>query len=208
MSINRERQTPPQGPTDYLLIERAYGGDHAAFEILVRRYEKPLYHLIARYLGHEKVDDVLQFVLLQCYLALPKLLSTSSEQQRDHSLKPWLFRVARNRCLDEYRKSKSHPQVFFSELDVFDEDERSSTLLTIQDPASSPEEVAEQDEERERICAAIQALPQNFRDIVWLRYTEDLTFLAIGHKLNIAPSAAKTYFYRARSQLRAALTAA
>jgi RNA polymerase sigma-70 factor (ECF subfamily) len=208
MSINLERQTPPQGPTDYLLIERAYAGDHAAFEILVRRYEKPLYHLIARYLGREKADDVLQFVLLQCYLTLPKLLSTSSEPQRDRSLKPWLFRVAQNRCLDEYRKSKCHPQIFFSELDVFDEDERSSPLLAIQDPASLPEEVAEQDDERERICAAIQTLPQKFRDIVWLRYTEDLTFLAIGRKLNIAPSAAKTYFYRARSQLRAALTAA
>src|SRR5216683_2263739 len=98
MSISLERQTPSQELTDYLLIERAYAGDHAAFEVLVHRYEKLLYHLIASYLGREKADDVLQFVLLQCYLALPKLLSTSSVQQRDRSLKPWLFRVARNRC--------------------------------------------------------------------------------------------------------------
>jgi len=56
-----------------------------------------------------------------------------------------------------------------------------------------------------RLRAAIQRLPSALRAVVWLRYTEALSFSEIGQRLHIPPSTAKTYYYRSRSWLRVAL---
>jgi RNA polymerase sigma-70 factor (ECF subfamily) len=53
---------------------------------------------------HDQCYDVLQHVYLQLYLCLPTL-------SRHAPLRPWLFQVARNRCLDELRKRRRRPEV-------------------------------------------------------------------------------------------------
>src|SRR6266581_8205072 len=87
-----------QGVPDGVLVEQALAGDQCAFDILVRRY----HHLLVSYIhafmkDSEQVYDVLQHVFLKLYISLPILLTNVS-------LKAWLFRVARNRCVDELRR--------------------------------------------------------------------------------------------------------
>jgi RNA polymerase sigma-70 factor (ECF subfamily) len=186
------------------LIERAFAGDPTAFELVVSRYQAALYHFIVQCLGNdEQADDVVQFVFLQLYLSIPKLLHTPFFFAEQIPLKFWLFRVARNRSRDELRKKRS---VLFSELEPVEEED-GSILDTLSDPSPLPEEVAEQEDLRERVCFAIQSLPPKFRSIVFLRYKEELSFGEIGHRLNIPQSTAKTYFQRARPLLRALLNA-
>ena len=87
-----------QGVPDGVLVEQALAGDQCAFEILVRRYHRPLVSYIYGFIkDSEQVYDVLQHVFLKLYVSLPILLTNVS-------LKGWLFQVARNRCLDELRR--------------------------------------------------------------------------------------------------------
>jgi RNA polymerase sigma-70 factor (ECF subfamily) len=96
------------------LLKLAQSGNTAAFETLVDRYCIPLHRFIARYFAdYDQRCDVLQQVLIQFYLSLPDL-------RTDGTIQAWLFRVARNRCVDELR----HRNVSnFSELATGEDDE-------------------------------------------------------------------------------------
>jgi RNA polymerase sigma factor (sigma-70 family) len=178
------------------LIVRAQAGDQGAFETLVERYRAPLYHFISRYFeDYDQRCDVLQQVLIKFYISLPNL-------RTDGALQAWLFRVARNRCLDELRR-RHVPN--FSELAVEgNEDEallREGALVL----APSVEDQVEQHEVQQLLCQVITELPPKYRPIVWLRYTTLLNFGEIGRILHIPEATAKTYFQRAKLRMRQSL---
>lgn len=183
-------------PGDGELIQQAQAGKQVAFEILVERYRSPLYQFIARYFGdYDQRCDVLQQVLIQLYISLPNL-------QTNKSLQAWLFRVARNRCLDELR----HRHVpNFTELTGEGSEDELFFPEGAQDMAPSVEDEVMQHEMQQILCEAISTLPQKYRPIVWLRYTTLFNFGEIGRILNIPEATAKTYFQRAKLKLRQSL---
>lgn len=182
--------------TDAALTRLALGGDNAAFERLVQRYTAPLLSFIYRFLGdHDLALDVLQHVFIQLYTMLPTL-------RIDKPLKSWLFQVAHNRCLDEVRRKHAIP---FSQLEPGNEDEELSLLIAIPDPHPLPEEMAERHDLRQSILQAINTLPPKYRSVVMLRYLRELSFLEIGKTLHMPEATAKTYFQRAKVQLRGVL---
>jgi RNA polymerase sigma factor (sigma-70 family) len=193
-------QVLPSELPDYLLVQQASTNDQEAFEALVQRYQNMLQHYASAQLGYERAQDIVQFVLLQLYLAMPKLKEAYSSQQNHHSLKPWLFRVTRNRCIDELRKNKRQASLF-SELEG-DDDENTSLLASILDPTPLPEKQVEEKERCDQIYHALQVLSPTMRAIVLLR-NEGLTFATIAQRLKMHPITAKTYFHRARVKLRA-----
>lgn len=182
--------------TDAVLARQAIGGDNAAFERLVQRYTTPLLSFIYRFLGdHDLALDVLQHVFIQLYTLLPTL-------RTDKPLKSWLFQVAHNRCLDEVRRKHAIP---FSQLEQGNDDEELSLLTAIPDTRPLPEEMAERSDLRRSIMQAIDALPPKYRSVVMLRYTRELSFMEIGQTLHMPEATAKTYFQRAKVQLRGVL---
>jgi len=203
MNRRLAQPTRQQELSDRLLIEHACAGDDAAFAILVQRYHGQVYRLVCACLDGDEADDVVQFVWVQFYRFLSTLQSNPPSRWSETSLRSWLLRVARNRCLDERRWRKRHSQFFFSALQDAGEEE---VLTALPDPTPLPEEQAEQQEEQERLCAAIRMLPPRARTIVWLRYTEELSFSDIGCRLQIPTSVVKTAFYRACAKLRASLS--
>lgn len=176
---------------DCNLAQQAVQGDERAFEALVYRYDSYLFGFILRILGdYDRASDVYQQVLCQFYTSLAGL-------SLDKPLKPWLFRVAYNRCIDETRRKQP---VYFSEM--AGGEERESELHQIVDQKASPELQAEQHDLQSYLLQAISQLPRHYQPIVLLRYTAQLTFPEIGRALKIPASTAKTYFHRASSRLR------
>src|SRR5260370_17448530 len=113
--------------SDNELAHQSLVGNHDAFEVLVRRYERLLFRLIYRYVGeYQEAHDVLQQVWLQLFLSLPKLYPNVH-------LKPWLFTVAHNRSLDVLRRKRL---LTFSEVETRNEEDETAFLNTI--PAMSP----------------------------------------------------------------------
>jgi RNA polymerase sigma factor (sigma-70 family) len=180
------------------LVKQAAAGDQYAFEALTQRYQGLLLRYINSYLrDYDQAHDVLQQVLLQLYLCLPTL--TASE-----SLKPWLLQVARHRCIDELRKRKMRQVMHFSDLERNTEED-TSPLADLPDPQPLPEEYAEYHDLQRTLWRAIQALPPVLRAVALLRCTEYLPFSQIGQTLHMPEGTAKTYFQRAKAQLRIAL---
>lgn len=189
--------------SDQDLIVQTLAGDEQAFSALIERYHLPLYNFIRRCLKeYEWSSDVLQFVLLQLYLSLPKLQHSLYSTRTKSPLKAWLFQVAWNRCVDERRKQRS---LLFCELDSWDEREEFSLVNIIPDDDPLPEVIAEQHELQTVLRQAIRHLPPHFRAVVLLRYTRELSFREIGLALQMPENTAKTYFQRARPLLQAAL---
>ena len=186
----------PSDLTDDVLVQRAHVGDQGAFEILVDRYNVSLFRLISHLVRDEHLaHDVLQHVFLQLYHSLPTL-------QAGGTLKAWLYQVARHRCIDELRRKRP---IFFSEIASVPDGDEFSPLTTLLDPDRQPEEQVELHELRQQLLEAIEALPPHFRRVVLVRYATQSSFREIGQALNIPAATAKTYFNRARKQLRTLL---
>jgi RNA polymerase sigma factor (sigma-70 family) len=182
--------------SDDTLVAQSLKNDERAFELLFQRYSSTIFKFIFRYFGdYDMACDVMQQVFLQLYLSLPKL-------DTRRPLKNWLFQVARNRCLDELRKKRL---IHLSELEAEEDEEEKSALYMIRDPRPLPEEVSEQHEQQSYLLNAIKGLPPNFRSVVYLRYTSQMSFAEIGKQLGIPETTAKTHFHRARQLLRASL---
>ena len=191
--------TPVPGVPDGVLVGQALTGDERAFATLVERYQDPLLGYIRGMLKDgEQSSDVLQQVLLQLYISLPTL-------NRQTRLNGWLFRVAHNRCIDELRKRYRSNVVCFSALERESTEEELSPVERIADSQPLPEEVVVQQDLHDRLRRAIDVLPPKVRRVVHLRCGRDLSFAEIGRLLKMPETTAKTYFYRARPLLGAAL---
>jgi len=197
MEMRERTRTPRPAMTDSILCQHYLAGDQQAFEVLVQRYSGPLFTFIRRFLGgeYDAASDILQQVMFQLYLSLPKL-------RTGEPLKAWLYQVARNRCLDELRRKRAIP---FSELEKGTEEEEQPLLDTMQDLSPLPEEVVERREVQESLLKAIRALPPKFRAVVLLRYASQLSYAEIGRLLHMQEATVKTYFQRAKPLLKVGL---
>jgi RNA polymerase sigma factor (sigma-70 family) len=183
---------------DSILVQQALAGDQKAFEALVNRYQAPLFQLIYHYIReYHEAHDVLQHVWLQLYLSLATLRPTGH-------LKPWLFKVARNRCIDVLRRKRF---LFFSEIVAEDDDDGESSLVPLPATSLTSEELAELDDLQLCIQRAIKLIPVQYQTVVWHYYVTDMSFPEIGRTLNIPASTAKARFQRAKPFLRAVLGA-
>jgi len=181
--------------TDAVLAKQVLSGDQEAFELLVRRYNTPLFNFICRFLGdYDLACDVLQQVFLRFYTSLPKLGT-------GEPFKSWLFQVARNCCVDELRR-KHRYAIHFSQLEVENSEGELTGLCDIPDPGPLPEEVVERRDLQVLLQQAIETLPPKFRSVVILRYSSQLSFSEIGKSLGMPEATAKTYFHRAKVLLR------
>ncbi len=196
MEVRERTRTPRPAMPDGLLAQHYLSGDQQAFEVLVDRYSGPLFNFIRRFLGdYDAACDILQQVMLQLYLSLPKL-------RTGEPLKAWLYRVARNHCLDELRRKRA---IHLSELEKGTDEDEQSAVDTIQDVSPLPEEVVEQRDVQDILLKAIRALPSKFRAVVLLRYASQLSYAEIGRVLHMPEATAKTYFQRAKPLLKVGL---
>jgi RNA polymerase sigma-70 factor (ECF subfamily) len=186
----------PIFPSDSDLVNQALAGSEQAFEMLVARYNAPLFRFISSFVGdYDQACDIFQQVMIQLYASLPTI-------HLGKSLRPWLFQVARYRCIDELRRGHV---LRFSDLENENEDESCQAHYAIPDPTPPPEELAEQHEVQDHLCRAIRALPLHYRTIVALRYALRLSFVEIGETLGIPETTARTYFQRAKPLMRESL---
>jgi RNA polymerase sigma-70 factor (ECF subfamily) len=166
-----------------------------AFEALVRRHQGPVYNFCLRMLGQaEDAADVAQETFVQLYSHLGRL------DERE-PIAPWLFRVARNRCVDVIRRRRTVP------LGATD---ASGEPLPQHDPADDeplPEEVAERADLQRLLTRAIADLPPAYAEVVALRYAGDRSFAEIASILTCDEGAARVRFHRAKALLRRTLRA-
>lgn len=102
----------------------------------------------------------------------------------------WLYRVARNFAINEFRKSHTRYRLFDRVVEVMTPRTR------------NPEQEYETNEQKQRVVEMLQTLPEDQRAALLLREQEELSYREIGQVLNISESKVKVDIFRARASLR------
>jgi RNA polymerase sigma factor (sigma-70 family) len=153
----------------------------AAFELLVSRYETRLLSFCRHLLrSREDAEDVLQEVLTAAYNAM-------LSDDRPINVRPWLYRIARNRCLNHLRKAQA---VGVDSMDVHFSDNGASTADKVHDR-----------EEFRQLVGDIHGLPETQRTALVLREMDALSYEQIAEAMDTTVPSVKSLLVRARVSL-------
>jgi RNA polymerase sigma-70 factor (ECF subfamily) len=182
---------------DVALVERVRAGDVAAYDTLVRKYERQIFR-IAQHItqNREDAEDVMQDAFLKAYEKLDQF-------QGNSKFYTWLVRIAVNESLMRLRKRRTGKLVSMDEDVQTDE---GSVPRDFADWAPNPEQNYTQAELAEILRKTIQGLPQGFRVVFALRDVEGLSTEETAETLGLSVPAVKSRLLRARLQLRERLT--
>lgn len=176
---------------EMLIIQRVKTGDVNAFELLVREYEKNVYNLALRMVKNpDDAADMTQEAFIKAYNSL-------SSFRGDSKFSVWLYRIVSNVCLDYLRSVSRHPAVSLS----VENDEGEETELDIPDESQSPEELLERKLTRESVRRGLEALPEDYRQILLLREIQGLSYDEIADILALELGTVKSRIFRARKKL-------
>src|SRR4051794_1679486 len=166
---------------DEKLIAMARAGNPGAFETIVDRYQGRLLGFCRQMLGStEDAEDVLQEVFVNAYRAM-------LADEREINLRPWLYRIARNRCLNYLRKPKADAQ-------------ESMDMVPEVDAASTAEKVHNREEFRQ-ILSDVNKLPETQRAALLLREMDALSYEEIAAAMDTTVPSVKSLLVRARISL-------
>lgn len=167
---------------DATLVARSRDGDMRSYEVLVRRYQGPIYRLALRMLGSAgDAEDAVQEVFLTVWRRLSQL-------QDDVAFVGWLYRTATNRCLNVIRARRPQADV------ELDEHESVS-------PRSRPDHVAEVSEQMSALGQALTSLTPEQRACWLLREVHGRSYDEIAHAIGTTSQAVRGRIARARAQL-------
>lgn len=170
--------------SDQNLISNYFAGDEKSLEILIRRYLKPIFSFVCRYIGNEReAEDITQEVFVKAWRHLKGL------DQRKGSFKTWLFSIAKNAAIDFFKRKRTVP---LSE--------------SFADPALLLDKLLEQQGIAQMLESAMSRLSPKYCMVIFLRYNDHFTFREISETLGEPLNTVKSRHGRALIQLKKFLT--
>lgn len=164
-----------------------------AFNQIVLKYQDLLYNQ-AQWLVKDAdlAADMTQAALIQAFQRFHTF--------RGGSLRSWLVRILINTSLDELRRQKAHPhQPLFPENEEGEENENPEWIV---DPEQGSEQAFEQMELRAQIQARLQALPEEYREVIILIDLQEFDYAEAAAVLGIPLGTVKSRLGRARQRMR------
>jgi RNA polymerase sigma-70 factor (ECF subfamily) len=202
MRKSARAEEPESGPPEAELVDRARHGDHAAFRVLVERYQDRVHGLARRILRDpELARDAVQEGFLKAYAGLERFEGRSG-------FYTWLYRLVFNQCIDMKRRDRSSRH---EEWD--DEIAREAAPGANIDPMPLATELADpanayhRDQLREALVAAIESLPDDARRTLVLREVDGLSYEEIAKALRIPKGTVMSRLHYARRRVRETLIA-
>ncbi|HLF68858.1 MAG TPA: sigma-70 family RNA polymerase sigma factor [Gaiellaceae bacterium] len=170
---------------DLGVLKKAQRGDERAFTIIVRTYEQPVYNYILRLTGDRALaEDLTQEVFLRVFQGLPGFSLRSR-------FTTWLFQVAKNRVLDEFRALDRRPRALVALEDI-------PPLEVVDAPAERSETI-------DSVWRAVEALNPDLKMALLLRDVVGLSYAEIAETLEITLATVKWRIYKAREEVQLAL---
>lgn len=190
--------TPVAEPhPDIALVERAKAGDTAAFEVLVRQYDRQIYRTALHITqNREDAEDITQDVFFKAFQKLEQFLGNSK-------FSTWLVRIAVNESLMRLRRRKTSRTV---SMDQDVETEEGAIPRDFAEWRPNPEQIFSQSELGDILRKTIAGLPPGFRTVFTLRDIESLSTEETADALGLSIPAVKSRLLRARLQLRERLS--
>jgi len=192
----------PDAGTLETVLKTAQGGDVAAFNTLVEAYQRQVFNVCYRTLGHrEDAADATQDALLSAFRGLKTFQGSAA------GLRGWLLRIAVNACYDHLRRRQRRPADSLDALGGADPEHEISPAARVADPAETPEQRSLSAETAEAIQAAIDRLSPDQRLTVILCDVQGLSYDEAAEAMSVELGTVKSRLSRARAQLRDLLVA-
>lgn len=174
--------------TDDELVQGMARGEQACFEAFIQRHHAPLSGYLQRQLRDvQKAEDLVQETFL-------RFLRQLKERSIPDNPQAWLYRVALNLCRDYWKSAQ------------FQTDNRLMADLPEQrDTQSSVIELAERQETRREIIQSLDELPDVQKQVVMLRFFQDLKLQDIAETLQLPLGSVKTHLYKGLRKLKSKL---
>lgn len=180
-------------PEEKLLIERCKRGERAAFDTLIRNYEKRVYNLAYRLSGHyDEANDISVDTFMRVFQAIRLF-------RGDSNFSTWLFRIVTNVYLDRRKRMQNKQHL---SLEEYIELEENTVARQVEDTAPTPDLRAEEQERHELLQSAIDALPGYQRAMIVLYHKESLSYEEIAEVMSLPIGTVKSRLNRARLMLR------
>lgn len=176
---------------DRALVEQALGGDEAAYQQLVEKYERALHFYLRRLVREEHIlDDLVQESFIKAFEAL-------DSYSPQYAFSTWLYRIAKNHTIDHLRKRRLPTRSMHRPVQT----QEGEMKYQVPDTTYRPDEHIVKDQRRTIIQDAIDALPEKYHRVIVLRHQEELSYKEIAEELDLPLGTVKAHLYRARERL-------
>ncbi|WP_462265059.1 RNA polymerase sigma factor [Mucilaginibacter sp.] len=173
---------------DYQLVLKARNGNQKAYAALMQRYKDSIYFMALKMVNNK--EDAMDLTVETFAKAFEKL----EKYQPDFAFSTWLFRVATNNCIDFLRKKKLNTTSIHGMM----EDEEDSRPLQIKSDTLNPEETSIKKQESQELKLLIDSLPPRYRNLLTLRYFDELSYEEIAQQLDLPLGTVKAQLFRAK----------
>jgi len=168
------------------LVEKAKGGDAEAFALVYDELVKPVYRYIYYRVEEAIAEDLTEETFLKVWQNLKRY------KKGKNPFSSWVFRIAHNLVVDYYRQNKTTEMIEETMADTKRE--------------SNPHHQADLKLTQVRLRKVIRRLPDNYREVVILKYINELDNKEIAHAIGKSEGAVRTIQFRALERLRTLLS--
>lgn len=174
---------------DVEVVRKVLDGDSNAFSGLVEKYQRPIFNFIYRFFGsYDQAGELTQDTFLKAFQSL-----RSFDPARRFST--WLYTIAKNLCIDEYKRRRHAPTVYLDELP------EGMEMKSGQGVIANPQTQCIRAEEEARLTTAIGRLEPDKKMALILHYFQGLSYNEIAETLAIPLSTVKIRIFRAKKAL-------
>jgi RNA polymerase sigma factor (sigma-70 family) len=179
------------GTDDQRLVAAVRRGDDRAFEALYGRYHRRIQaYVVGMVKDHGRAEDVTQEVFVSA-------LRRMRETERPIAFKPWIYEIAKNACIDQFRRARRTEEVsLHAEEGLAPAD---YGRLVVSDPTPDAAVAAKQD--LDHLCGAFGGLSDTHHEILVMREFEGMSYREIGERLGMSRPAVESTLFRARRRL-------
>jgi RNA polymerase sigma factor (sigma-70 family) len=177
--------------TDHDLVQAVRAGDDHAFERLYHRYHRR----IAAYVygmvhDHGRAEDLTQEVFVA---ALRRMRQTD----RPIAFKPWIYEIAKNACIDAFRRARRAEEVSYDAEDGMAPADARKLVA----PGAAPDAAVDNKQRLDDLCGAFGGLSDAHHQILVMRELEGLSYREIGERLGMSRPSVESTLFRARRRL-------
>lgn len=190
----------PAERSDEELMLAFRGGDAQAFSVLVSKHQRGVFNFILRSVRNQgRAEELLQEVFL-------RVVRAKDRYEKTAKFTTWLYSIARNLCVDESRRARFRDHQSLDAKRGGKDGEAGGSMLSRLAAESVPtDEAAEAPTIRRRLASAVDALPDEQREVFLLRQVSGLSFREIGETLDIPENTVKSRMRYALEKLRTQL---
>lgn len=173
------------------LVARVRARDDRAFELLFLRYQPRIAAYVRGMVNDPgRAEDITQEVFMSA-------LRRMRETDREIAFKPWIYEIAKNACIDSFRRSRCRDEISFDAQDALGADD----VARLAQPGATPDSVIEGKVALDNLCGAFGGLSQTHHEILVMREFEGLSYCEISERLGMSRAAVESTLFRARRRL-------